>query len=119
MSIKVNKIVGNSVADLKAEKTKREKGDVLTDADYVLRDKDEEAKKGYPNTHDISGEVSRYTEEIAKAKQEARDEVKQELLTGSFMADLKAQLKAELLAEAEDTTKVETKTGGSKNTGAK
>ena len=117
MSIKVNKIVGNSVADLKADKAKREKGDVLTDADYILRDKEAEAAAGYPNTHDISGDISRHTEEIAKAKQEAREEVKQELLSGSFMADLKAQLKAELLAEA--GTKTEPNTGGSKTTGAK
>jgi hypothetical protein len=43
-----------SLYQLKQEGMKKKNPNTLTDADYYLRDKDEEAKKGYPNTIDMT-----------------------------------------------------------------
>lgn len=43
-----------SLYELKQENFKKKNVNAVTDADYFLRDKDEEAKKGYPNSLDIT-----------------------------------------------------------------
>lgn len=40
--------------ELKQEAFKKKNANTLTDADYFLRDKEEEAKKGYPNSIDMT-----------------------------------------------------------------
>jgi len=43
-----------SLYELKQEAQKKKNPNTITDADYYLRDKAEEAKKGYPNTIDMT-----------------------------------------------------------------
>lgn len=99
MSIEVN-----SVGKLK----NRNSGNKLTlsDSDYVLRDKKKEKGK---NTRNITGQTSKYQEELARIKAEARRDVEKEIMSSGFMDTLKAQIKAEI--EAEATPKAKT-TGG-------
>ena len=40
--------------ELKQEAFKKKNANTITDADYFLRDKEEEAKKGYPNSIDMT-----------------------------------------------------------------
>ena len=98
MSIKLN-----TVAELQAEKVKRTRGDILTDADYVLRDKKKESKEGKSskNTRDITMSTNKYAEEIARVKAEARREVEAEFTSSGFIDKLKADIKKELQEEAE------------------
>jgi len=92
----------NTVVELQAEKLKRTRGDILTDADYVLRDKKQEAKKGKSkvNTRDITKSANKYAEEIARVKAEARREVEAEFTSSGFLDRLKADIKRELQEEA-------------------
>lgn len=39
-----------SLYQLKQDEFKKKNSNIITDSDYYLRDKDEEAKKGYPNS---------------------------------------------------------------------
>lgn len=43
-----------SLYELKAEGLKKKNKNAITDADYFLRDKEEEAKAGYPNSLDMT-----------------------------------------------------------------
>lgn len=43
-----------SLYELKQEANKKKNPNTITDADYYLRDKEEEAKNGYPNTIDMT-----------------------------------------------------------------
>ena len=43
-----------SLYELKQEKHKKKNPNTITDADYYLRDKEEEAKQGYPNSIDMT-----------------------------------------------------------------
>jgi hypothetical protein len=43
-----------SLYELKQEGLKKKNPNTITDADYFLRDKEEEAKKGYPNSIDMT-----------------------------------------------------------------
>ena len=76
---------------------------MLSDSDYVLRDKAAEAGT---NTFDITGRTDKYQEELAKLKADARREVEAQLLSGDFLDKLKAQLRAEM---AEDAAKASAK----------
>ncbi len=57
-----------SLYQLKNEENKKLKPNMITDADYYLRDKEEEKKKGYPNTVDITGNNSDSIEEALQKK---------------------------------------------------
>jgi hypothetical protein len=96
MSIEVN-----SVGKLK----NRNSGNKLTlsDSDYVLRDKKKENGK---NTRNITGQTSKYQEELARVKAEARRDVEKEIMSSGFIDTLKAQIKAEMEAEATYKTKI-------------
>lgn len=63
-----NEVINNTVSnrpktkslyELKQENFKKKNANAVTDADYFLRDKDEEAKKGYPNSIDITPVVDK------------------------------------------------------------
>lgn len=43
-----------SLYELKQAEFKKKNKNTLTDADYYLRDKEEEAKRGYPNSIDMT-----------------------------------------------------------------
>ena len=43
-----------SLYELKQEGIKKKNPNTITDSDYFLRDKEEEAKAGYPNSIDIT-----------------------------------------------------------------
>lgn len=43
-----------SLYELKQEGLKKKNKNAITDADYFLRDKEEEAKAGYPNSLDMT-----------------------------------------------------------------
>lgn len=77
-----------SIEDLKKSKTNY-KGDIITESDYVLRDKKTENTRNSVNmaTND------KYKDEIAKVKASMRGE------DATARADLKAELMAEILAE--------------------
>jgi hypothetical protein len=45
--------------ELKQAQLKKKNPNTITDADYFLRDKTEEAKRGYPNSIDITPESMR------------------------------------------------------------
>lgn len=104
MSIEVN-----SVGKLK----NRNSGNKLTlsDSDYVLRDKEKENGK---NTRNITGQTSKYQEELARVKAEARRDVEKEIMSSGFMDTLKAQIKAEIEAEIEAEATPKAKTTGGK-----
>ena len=46
-----------SLYELKQQGFKKKNPNTITDADYYLRDKSEEAKKGYPNSINMTPEV--------------------------------------------------------------
>jgi len=46
-----------SLYELKQESLKKKNRNAITDADYYLRDKEEEAKRGYPNSLDMTPAV--------------------------------------------------------------
>jgi len=48
-----------SLYELKQEDLKKKNGNAITDSDYFLRDKEEEAKLGYPNSINMTPEVKR------------------------------------------------------------
>jgi len=91
----------NSIADLKATRDKAAKGDFLVDADYILRDKKQEAKDGKAptNTRDITAHSDIYKDKLADVKREARAEVEKELMSSDFVKELTAKIKAELEAK--------------------
>lgn len=57
-----------SLYELKQEGFKKKNPNTITDADYYLRDKEEEAKRGYPNTIDMTPPVVEEVKAPAKAK---------------------------------------------------
>jgi hypothetical protein len=47
-------MMAKSLYEIKQEELKKKNKNTITDADYFLRDKAEEAKQGYPNTIDMT-----------------------------------------------------------------
>lgn len=92
MSIEVNDIAG-----LK----NRNKGNrqTLNDSDYVLRDKSKEDGK---NTRDITGQTSKYQEDLARIKAEARKEEQDKFMSSDFVKQLTEKIKTDL-SEAKGT----------------
>lgn len=57
--------------EIKQNEFKRKNKNTLTDADYYLRDKEEEALRGYPNSHDMTPPPAPAPEKkVAKAKED-------------------------------------------------
>ena len=67
-TIATNRPKTKSLYELKQENFKKKNANALTDADYYLRDKDEEAKLGYPNSLDITPASEATAIENKKAK---------------------------------------------------
>lgn len=55
-----------SLHQLKQEEFRKKNSNAITDADYFLRDKAEEAKKGYPNTLDMTPPQEPVKKAVAK-----------------------------------------------------
>ena len=94
--------MGKSVEELKAQTKKKNKGNTIVDSDYVLRDKIEEAKdpvKKAMNSRDITNEVGKYAEEIARIKAEARAEAKAEGISEDFISKLKEEITKQVREE--------------------
>mgnify|MGYP007055198297 CR=1 FL=1 len=58
-----------SLHDLKKGQKKSTENNTIGDGDYFLRDKEEEKKLGYPNSHDFTPKVVKPTR-VAKATSE-------------------------------------------------
>lgn len=50
-----------SLYEVKMDGVKKKNPNTITDSDYFLRDKEEEAKKGYPNTINMTPEEPKKT----------------------------------------------------------
>ena len=46
--------MAKTLYEAKLEKVKKKNNNIITDMDYVFRDKAKEAEKGYPNTLDMT-----------------------------------------------------------------
>lgn len=57
-----------SLHEVKTEERKTSNPNMLTDSDYYLRDKEAEARNGYPNTIDITGLTTSSQEEANDLK---------------------------------------------------
>ena len=55
--------MAKSLYEVKMDERKKSKPNLITDADYFLRDKEKEAKLGNPNTIDITGLTTSSQEE--------------------------------------------------------
>ena len=54
-----------SLYELKQDSLKKKNPNTITDADYYLRDKEEEAKSGYPNSIDMTPEAPKPARKVA------------------------------------------------------
>jgi len=68
-----------SLYELKQDKFKQKNKNVITDADYFLRDKAQEAQEGNPNTIDMTpplvadyARIDQATDEVEPAKEPAK-----------------------------------------------
>ena len=57
-----------SLYQLKQEEFKKKNSNSITDADYFLRDKEEEAKKGYPNSINMTPDEPKANTRAKKAE---------------------------------------------------
>ena len=60
-----------SLYEVKMDERKKSKPNLITDADYFLRDKEKEKELGYPNTIDITGMTVSSQEEANDIKVKA------------------------------------------------
>jgi hypothetical protein len=59
-----------SLYEVKQDGKRKKNPNTLTDADYFLRDKEAEAKNGYPNSHDMTPPPKQEAEKASKTKGE-------------------------------------------------
>jgi hypothetical protein len=59
-----------SLYELKQAEQRKKNPNTITDADYFLRDKEEEAKAGYPNSIDMTPPAPKAPARKAKAEEE-------------------------------------------------
>ena len=86
--------MAKSLYEVKMDERKKSKPNLITDADYFLRDKEKEAELGYPNTIDITGLTTSSQEEANDNK--VRDLQKQLADMSELIANLKEQGNNEL-----------------------
>ena len=86
--------MAKSLYEVKMDERKKSKPNLITDADYFLRDKEKEAELGYPNTIDITGLTTSSQEEANDNK--VRDLQKQLSDMSELIANLKEQGNTEL-----------------------
>ena len=86
--------MAKSLYEVKMDERKKSKPNLITDADYFLRDKEKEAELGNPNTIDITGLTTSSQEEANDNK--VRDLQKQLADMSELIANLKEQGNNEL-----------------------
>ena len=86
--------MAKSLYEVKMDERKKSKPNLITDADYFLRDKEKEAELGYPNTIDITGLTTSSQEEANDNK--VRDLQKQLADMANLIDSLKEQGNTEL-----------------------
>ena len=86
--------MAKSLYEVKMDERKKSKPNLITDADYFLRDKEKEAELGYPNTIDITGLTTSSQEEANDIK--VRDLQKQLADMSQLIDNLKEQAKTEV-----------------------
>ena len=86
--------MAKSLYEVKMDERKKSKPNLITDADYFLRDKEKEAELGNPNTIDITGLTTSSQEEANDNK--VRDLQKQLSDMSELIANLKEQGNTEL-----------------------
>ena len=86
--------MAKSLYEVKMDERKKSKPNLITDADYFLRDKAKEAELGYPNTIDITGLTTSSQEEVNDNK--VRDLQKQLADMSELIANLKEQGNTEM-----------------------
>ena len=86
--------MAKSLYEVKMDERKKSKPNLITDADYFLRDKEKEAELGYPNTIDITGLTTSSQEEANDIK--VRDLQKQLADMSNLIDSLKEQGNNEL-----------------------
>ena len=86
--------MAKSLYEVKMDERKKSKPNLITDADYFLRDKEKEAELGNPNTIDITGLTTSSQEEANDNK--VRDLQKQLADMVTLIDSLKEQGNTEL-----------------------
>lgn len=102
--------MAKSLYEVKMDERKKSKPNLITDADYFLRDKVKEAEIGYPNTIDITGLTTSSQEEANENK--VRDLQRQLKEMSKYIGTLKAQ--ADEVANKEVANKETAKTNNTK-----
>ena len=103
--------MAKSLYEVKMDERKKSKPNLITDADYFLRDKEKEAELGNPNTIDITGLTTSSQEEANDNK--VRDLQKQLADMSQLIDSLKEQALAQTNVPKLSNNEV-TKTSGSK-----
>lgn len=111
-----------SLYELKQRKNK-DKGSILTDGDYFLRDKDDEAELGYPNTLDMTPAKTQEQMDAENAVVQAGlDANAKALATAKIQAEEDAKLdleKKKCAAEAVEKMMAGKKAAAAKRSGGK
>ena len=97
--------MAKSLYEVKMDERKKSKPNLITDADYFLRDKEKEAELGNPNTIDITGLTTSSQEEANDNK--VRDLQKQLADISQLIDSLKEQGNTELAKKRNGTKEVE------------
>ena len=97
--------MAKSLYEVKMDERKKSKPNLITDADYFLRDKEKEAEIGYPNTIDITGLTTSSQEEANDNK--VRDLQKQLADMSQLIDSLKEQGNNELVKKRNSNKTVE------------
>ena len=104
--------MAKSLYEVKMDERKKSKPNLITDADYFLRDKEKEAELGYPNTIDITGLTTSSQEEANDNK--VRDLQKQLADMANLINSLKEQGNTELAKKTNNSKQVSKEVGGDK-----
>ena len=108
--------MAKSLYEVKMDERKKSKPNLITDADYFLRDKEKEAELGNPNTIDITGLTTSSQEEANDNK--VRDLQKQLADMANLINSLKEQANTEMTktSDVKQTTNEVAKTNTPKQT---
>ena len=104
--------MAKSLYEVKMDERKKSKPNLITDADYFLRDKEKEAELGYPNTIDITGLTTSSQEEANDNK--VRDLQKQLSDMSELLASFKEQGNTELAKKTNGAKQVSKEVEGDK-----
>ena len=104
--------MAKSLYEVKMDERKKSKPNLITDADYFLRDKEKEAELGNPNTIDITGLTTSSQEEANDNK--VRDLQKQLADMANLINSLKEQGNTELAKKTTNSKQVNKEVEGDK-----